>query len=181
MKKLVLFGDSLLALASKSHLVLLEDKLEGQYDVYNCAVGGWDSRDLLKKSSYIAKLNPDVLVLSLGTNDASPWKQVPVAEFTDNVSKSLQFFGKSRIVYFLPMPIDETKQIPDKQRTNKLQKEYHDTAKNLCEKLGLEFTESWDIFEPLLETGKEYLVDDGVHLNDFAYETLFSEIARILK
>lgn len=181
MKKLILFGDSLLAQASKHRVLMLEDKLGGKYDVYNCAVGGWDSRDLLKKSSYIAKLKPDVLVLSLGTNDASPWKQVPLDEFVDKVKQSLRLFEGSRIVYFLPMPIDEARQLPEKQRTNRLQKQYHDAAKELCQNQGIEFTSSWSIFMPLLKSGKVYLIEDGVHLNDFAYEVLFSEIARILK
>ncbi|HEY1645892.1 MAG TPA: hypothetical protein VGF75_06000, partial [Candidatus Saccharimonadales bacterium] len=68
MKKLVLYGDSLFAQAGKHRLTMFEEVLAG-YDVYNCAAGGWNTNDCLKKAEYISKLEPDVLVISLGTND----------------------------------------------------------------------------------------------------------------
>lgn len=180
MKTLIFWGDSLLAHASKSHVLFLEEKLLNNYDVYNCAVGGWDSRDILKKTPYITKLKPDVILISIGTNDASPWKQVLLNEFIDNLNTVIGLFNESRIVFFPPMPIDESKQQPDKQRTNVLQKQYYDAVVQLCLENDIEYVKSWAVFSELLERNKEYLVEDGVHLNDLAYETLFSKVAEIL-
>lgn len=108
MKKLVLFGDSLFAQASKNTILMFEQVLSG-YDIYNCAVGGWNTNDCVAKGSYISKLKPDVLVISLGTNDAAPWKQVPLDKFEENISKIFEEFSSSKIVYFLPTPLDEEK------------------------------------------------------------------------
>ena len=55
MKKLVLFGDSLLANFSKQYILRLEAKLP-DYDIYNCAAGGWDTYDCVKKATFISKL-----------------------------------------------------------------------------------------------------------------------------
>src|SRR5579872_2901625 len=129
MKKLILFGDSLLANCSKRHVVQLEQLLEGQYDVYNCAVGGWDTNDLIKKSPYISALAPDVLVLSIGTNDASPWKRVGLNVFKTNLAKVLDIFKDSRVIFLLPPPIHESWGPPEKSIPNNELKEYCDSAK----------------------------------------------------
>jgi hypothetical protein len=49
MQKLVLFGDSLFGRCNKDLIDQLEATLSESYDIYNCAAGGWDSDDVLKK------------------------------------------------------------------------------------------------------------------------------------
>ena len=180
MKKLVLFGDSLFAQAGKHRLLMLEQALPG-YDVYNCAVGGWDTNDCVGKAPYIAKLEPDVLVISLGTNDAAPWKQVPLEKFKENIPKIFNSFSKAKIVYFLPAPVDEVKIAnTDTRRSIKGIKEYHDAAREVCEAQGIAYINSFAVFKPFLDSGKDYHVEDGVHFNDFAYEIIAGELAKIL-
>ena len=180
MKKLVLFGDSLFARAGKHRLVMIEQSLL-YYDVYNCAVGGWDTSDCVAKSPYIAKLKPDVLVISLGTNDAAPWKQVPLHKFKENIPKIFEAFKDSKIIYFLPTPVDEVKIAnTDARRSIKDIKEYHDAAKAVCEENGVDYIDSFAIFKPLLDSGKEYHIEDGVHFNDLAYEIIARELTSIL-
>ena len=177
--KIVLFGDSLFAQMSKYHVLKIEKQIPGS-DVYNCAVGGWDSKDCVKKGLYISKLKPDVIVLSLGTNDASSWKLVDLETFKQNVPKILDIFAPAKIIYFLPPPSDETKQPPGKIRKNETLKQYYDAAKEICEKKGALTINSWDIFKPMLDHGEVYHVEDGTHLEENAYDIIIAEIARFL-
>lgn len=180
MKKLVLFGDSLFAHVSK-HRIMLFNQVLPDYDIYNCAVGGWDTNDCVEKAPYISKLKPDVLVISLGTNDAAPWKQVPLEKFKQNIPKIFKEFNSSKIVYFLPTPVDEVKiASTDSRRSIKEIKDYHDAAMEVCKANGIAYIDSFSIFKPFLDSGKEYHIEDGVHYNDFAYETIASELAKVL-
>ena len=176
MKKFVLFGDSLLNNFNKELIIKLEGALK-VYDVYNCAAGGWDSRDGVKKSGYIASLKPDVVVIGFGTNDAAPWKQVPLEEFEKNVNIILDNFKSSKIIYFLPPPVNEEKEQEDEKRSNVTMKLYHDAAKRICLGKGASIIDSWSIFMPMLTQKKDYHEEDGVHLNDFGYEILIKNMA----
>lgn len=181
MKKLVLFGDSLFAQADKRRVIIFEKALPG-YDVYNCAVGGWNTNDCVKKAPYIAKLKADVVVISLGTNDAAPYKQVPIDEFIDNIPKIIRSFEGSTIIWYLPTPIDQTKSKTfGKEIPNSVVKQYHDAAKKICEDLGVGIIDSFSIFMPMLEAGVTYHSDDGVHYIDKAYEIIAKELSRLLK
>lgn len=180
MKKLVLFGDSLFGRFGKDRINNLEAKLK-IYDVYNCAAGGWNSIDCVKKAEYIARLKPDVLVLSLGTNDSAPWKQVPINIFKTNLPKIFKAFPKSKIIYFLPPPVDENKTEGEhKSLTNAVVKQYHAVINEACKQNNVIVLDSWTMFMPLLEAGLDYHDEDGIHLNDIAYETISSKLADIL-
>ncbi len=180
MKKLILYGDSLFAQVGKPRLLMLENVLPS-YDIYNCANGGWDTNDCLKKAPYIARLQPDILVISLGTNDASPHKLVPLDTFVDNIPKIFAHFPSSKIIYFLPPPVNEVKiKNVGKNLTNQDIKKYHDAAKKVCEENSIAYIDSFTAFKPLLDAGHDYHIEDGVHLTDFAYEVIATELAKLL-
>jgi lysophospholipase L1-like esterase len=180
MKKLVLFGDSLFGQLGKHRIVNMETALPG-YDVYNCAAGGWDTNDCVKKAPYIAKLEPDVIVISLGTNDAAPWKQVPLDAFITNIPKIFAAFPSSKLIYFLPPPVNENKTPEEKKGlNNEVLKQYHDVAKQVCKEHGIAVLSSWEAFKPLLDNGNDYHVEDGVHLNDDAYDTINTQLAKLI-
>ncbi len=180
MKKLVLFGDSLFGQFGKHCIAALEASLPG-YDVYNCAAGGWDTNDCLKKAPYIAGLRPDLVIISLGTNDMSPWKQVELPQFIENLNKIMRIFSTSQVIYFLPPPVNEASEPDDKKIENETAKQYHDAAKALCEDLNIAYVDSWKVFMPLLEAGRDYHVEDGVHLSDRGYEILIGELVALVK
>jgi lysophospholipase L1-like esterase len=181
MKKLVLFGDSLFGQLGKHRIINLE-KVLSDYDVYNCAAGGWNTNDCVQKSPYIALLKPDAVVISLGTNDAAPWKQVPLDTFKDNLPKIFATFSSSEVVYFLPPPVNES-ELEDDEKTlnNEIMKQYHDAAKQACTANNVRFIDSWNVFMPMLQKGTEYHVEDGMHLNDLAYDTIANELVSLLK
>lgn len=185
MKKLVLFGDSLFARISKSNLLSLESRLP-EYDVYNCAVGGWDTNDCVKKAPYIASLKPDILMLSVGSNDSAPWKQVDIQLFESNLAQVFKSFSGSKIIFFLPPPVNEAILSEDAKRKNRkaltdsLIKSYYDVAKQSCEANQITFLDSWQVFKPLMDKGEDYHVDDGIHFSDMGYELLFDELAKLV-
>lgn len=181
MKKLILFGDSLFGRFGKDRILILESKLN-DYDVYNCAAGGWNSHDCVKKAPYISKLKPDVLVLSVGTNDAAPWKEVDIKDFAENLPIIFNSFSAAKIIFLLQPPVNEDK-TPDKfnSLTKSISKKYHDSAKQICEEHNIAFIDSWDLFMPLQEQKIDYHDEDGVHLNDLAYDMISTEIDRLLE
>lgn len=180
MKKLVLFGDSLFGRFGRERIINLENAIK-DYDVYNCAAGGYNSDDCVRKAPYISKLKPDVLVLSLGTNDSAPWKQIPVSTFDENLPKIFENFSSSKLVYFLPPPVDESKTAEEKKSfTNEIVKQYHDVIRQACLSHDVMVLDSWKIFMPMLEAGQDYHDEDGIHLNDLAYTTITTELAKLL-
>lgn len=182
MKKIVLFGDSLFANISKTELLSLESRLP-DYDVYNFAVGGWNTSDCLKKAAFIATLKPDILMLSVGSNDCAPWKQVDIKVYEDNIKGIFKIFSGTKMIYFLPPPINETVFINDAKRkglNNSVVKSYHDSAKRLCEDNQITFLDSWKVFKTLMDKGEDYHISDGLHFSKTGYEILFDELATLV-
>lgn len=177
--KIILFGDSLFAQMGKHRILKLEQTIPGS-DVYNCAAGGWDSNDCVKKAPYLSGLKPGVVVMSLGTNDASSWKLVDLEVFKQNIQKIIDIFSGSKFIYFLPPPSDETKHEPDRVRSNETTKQYYDAAKSICEQKGAMTINSWDIFKPMLDKGEVYHVEDGTHLEENAYDIIIAQIAKLI-
>ncbi|MGC1176976.1 MAG: GDSL-type esterase/lipase family protein [Candidatus Saccharimonadales bacterium] len=179
--KLVLFGDSLFGRCGKHLVLALEKKLNGQFDVYNCATGGWDSDDLVKKAPYIASLEPEVAIISVGTNDACSWKRVGLSDYRQNLESVLNSFKNTQIIFFPPPPVHEISRTTEKQISNKDMKNYNDAVLEICRQRGIAYVDSWKLFMPLQDRDESYHIEDGVHLNDHAYEMLFEAIAEVLK
>ena len=181
MKKILLFGDSLFARFNKP-LILELEKLLPEYDIYNCAVGGWNSNDGAKKAEYLALLKPDVTLVSLGINDMAPWKQISLDTFKMNLVQIFSYFTTSKIIFLLPPPVNESKEIGDIKRTNDSLKQYVEVIKNVSSTTSnVTVLDSWDLYRPLLpKDNKDYHTDDGVHLNEYGCSLLVSKIAELV-
>lgn len=183
MKNLVLFGDSLFANISKHRQIWLEEKLPS-YNVYNCAAGGWDSNDCVLKGPYLSTLKPDVLMLSLGTNDACPWKQVDLRTFRQNLIRIFSLFPDSKLIYFLPPPINEEILSKDSKRhvlNNVIMKQYHDAAKKVCLQHTISYLDSWSSIKPILDKQDNFHTEDGIHITDEGYNLLLSLLADLVQ
>jgi len=179
--KIVLFGDSLLKNFGKDYIAQFEAALPGA-DIYNCSVGGWDTDDGLKKAPFIAKLKPDIAILGFGTNDAAPWKQVPLDRYLENVSKIVEEFADSKIIFFLPPPVHpENGHNADHRRFPDTVQQYHDETKKVLEGSGTTYLDSHAVFAPLLKNDQSYHVEDGVHLNDLGYKILIEEFSKLIR
>ena len=128
----------------------------------NLAVGGATTRDALQTLDDAMPVGP--AVFSFGTNDAAPWKQVPLDELRLNYRRIL---GKAqgKIVVLGPTPVSEPLGRP---RTNVLQRHYSEAAAAVTADVSGTFIDLIDV----LGGEDDALLDDGVHLSDVAYERL---------
>jgi lysophospholipase L1-like esterase len=106
---------------------------------------------------------------------------VPIEKFIDNIPKIIETFKDSKIIWYLPTPIDQSKHnIIGKEIPNEIVKKYHDIAMSVCKEHDIAYIDSFAIFEPMLNSGDVYHNDDGIHYIDKAYEIIASEVAKIL-
>lgn len=180
MKTLVLFGDSLFAQCSKDEVMFLEAQLNHEYDVYNCAVGGWDTNDLLKKASFISKLQADLVLISIGTNDSKHWRDLTLEQFRTNLDPITEKFNGSQIVFFPPPPAVEDRQPENRRVTNAELRKYNQAVIDFCKDHGYKYWDSWTDLLPLIGTDKDPHNEDGVHFSDPGYELILGHLAKVV-
>jgi lysophospholipase L1-like esterase len=180
MRSLVLFGDSLLARCRKGEEKFLTGQLNNEYEIYNCATGGWDSNDLLRKAPLIGKLHADVVIISIGTNDACTWKLVDIETFKANLGSICDAFSGSRIIFFPPPPINESRRPTGRQISNETMHEYNQAIVDFCTQHSLEFWDTWIDLFPLVGTDNDPHNEDGVHFSDEGYKIIFEYLAKVV-
>lgn len=162
----VLIGDS--------HLARLRRELRGlPGDVRNAAEGGATSRDLLRQAGTVGIGGSECVVLSVGTNDAAPWKQVPLADFEQAVSTLMRSYSPSRWVFVAPPGVVEERLAGARDRTNAVIDDYRQGVLALCEDVGGRLVRTDLLLEPL---GAKAFADDGLHLNGTGYRVLVPAI-----
>jgi hypothetical protein len=95
----LLIGDSHVARIRGERLEYLERTTKRR--VINVGVGGAKALDLLTQLP--SGDTGGIVVVSIGTNDAAPWKQTPLAEFTKSLEEFLDKLPGSRLIY-IPSP-----------------------------------------------------------------------------
>jgi lysophospholipase L1-like esterase len=161
-RQVVLCGDSHLTASSSRGVTKLDPRLsDAGWGVKNLAVGGATSRDAIDQ---LEELPPGPTVYSFGTNDAAPWKQVPLEEFGRNYTRLLRM-SPGHVIVLSPSPVLERAAWP---RRNDLQRQYSDVAAAVTSAAGGTFI---NLFE-LLGDREEVLLNDGIHLSDIAYEQI---------
>ncbi|GAA1912769.1 SGNH/GDSL hydrolase family protein [Nocardioides hwasunensis] len=167
----VLLGDSHLARLRRQ-----ASRLPGE--VANRAVGGSSSRDLLAQVSAAGVLATDRVVVSVGSNDAAPWKQVPVAEFAELLSAGLASLPDPRsAVYVAPPGVVEDRLERANDRTNDLMDTYRDAAVRGCEEQGVRVLRA-DLV--VMSLGAAAFAADGLHLSGVGYRALLEELRELL-
>jgi len=165
--RIVLLGDSHLARVRRDLAVLGPD-------VCNAAEGGASALDLLTQATKAAVEEDDLVVVSVGTNDAAPWKQVPVTVFAHAVLCCMQSVPARRWVYVAPPGVDECRLTGSSDRTNAVLDEYRDAAVSACNEAGARVVRTERVIGPL---GAGAFVSDGLHLSGRAYKVVLPAIA----
>lgn len=163
--RVVLLGDSHLARVRRDLPVL------GPH-ICNAAVGGATSLDLLAQAASAGVREDDVVVVSVGTNDAAPWKQVPVAAFGAAVTRCLESAPARSWVCVTPPGVDESRA---GGRTNAVLDAYREAAVSAF--AGARVVRAEEVIRPL---GTGAFARDGLHLGGRAYALLLPAIARTL-
>ena len=182
MKSIVLFGDSLFGRFGRDCILKLENAVKN-ITVYNCAAGGFDTNDGLKRADFISKLEADYVCLSFGANDSSPFngQPVPLEEFTNNLLSIIKAFNHSKIILFPCPPVHDPSDPVETKDYNNLLIKYNEVVKDVALKTASEFIDSQTIFGELLSKGENYHIEDGLHLNNLGYQKLIEELAKLIK
>lgn len=182
MKSVVLFGDSLFGRFGRDYILKLESAVEN-ITVYNCATGGFNTSDGLKRADFISKLEADYVCLSFGANDSSPFKgqPVPLEEFAKNLFSIIKSFSGSKIILFPCPPVHDPNDPIETKNYNDLLVQYNKVVKDVALKTDSGFIDSQTIFGELLNKGENYHIEDGLHLNNLGYQKLLEELAKLIK
>ena len=155
---LLLVGDSHLAEATTRAVVPVAARLRrAGWELTSLAVGGLDTRAALR-------LLPDPLpaadatVVSFGSNDAAPWKQVPLEEFTIGYAEILGRVASPVTVVMGPPPVREDRD-DARGRTNAVLDDYAAAAQRVAESSGVRFLDLREVLDPASD-----LDADGLHL-----------------
>ncbi len=165
--RVVLLGDSHLARVRRDLSTIGPD-------VRNAAVGGACARDLRAQVDGTDLNEQDVVVVSIGTNDAAPWRRVDISDFARTWRDGVQSVPAQRLVYVTPPGVDEARLGGPNDRTNAVVDRYRAAALAVCDELGVSVVHAEHVVEPL---GADAFVDDGVHLSGRAYQLLLPAIA----
>lgn len=157
-----------------SHLARLRRELRRfPGEVRNAAEGGASARDLLQQADAAGVRDSDAVVLSVGTNDAAPWKSVPVAEFAQSLSTFLASRAPRGWVYVAPPGVVEDRLTGDGDRTNAVIDDYRLAAIGVCEAAGAQVVRSDLLLGPL---GPRAFARDGLHLTGAGCRVLVSAV-----
>ncbi|QRP43342.1 GDSL-type esterase/lipase family protein [Amycolatopsis sp. FDAARGOS 1241] len=173
MKKIVLFGDSMLGRFTKPRIDQLEAEA-GDVVVFNCAAGGWKSDDGARRAAAIALIEPDVVVLSFGANDCAPDRLVELPAYEKNMRVIADAFAPAALVAFLPPAIEEVDGVGRRGRTNAVLDTYRGVLRDLVSAPNALETDA--ALAPLIARG-EPVHEDGLHLTGDAYRLVISALA----
>jgi lysophospholipase L1-like esterase len=167
---LLLLGDSHLTRIRRARLRRLE--AASGHRVLNAAVGGASVHGLAHQLDGAPPA--EVAMISVGTNDAAPWKQVPIDTFRRALAELLPSVPASRVLYVGSPGVDEQRLTRANDRTNARLREYVDAAAETVRRHGGEFLDTAAL---LARVDDDVFLDDGVHLNKAGYDTLLPALA----
>jgi lysophospholipase L1-like esterase len=167
--ELLLLGDSHLSRIRRARLRRLE--AASGHRVSNRAVGG---TSVLGLGDQLDGAPPAAVALvSVGTNDAAPWKQVPLETFATTLAGLLPRVPTSRLVYVGSPGVDEGRLTRANDRTNTRLREYVDVAAETVRSYGGEFLDTAAL---LARVDDDVFEGDGVHLNKAGYDVLLAAL-----
>lgn len=129
------------------------------------ATGGADSRAVLHQQ---IPGEADWALLSVGTNDAAPWKSVDLDEFAANCDRILVNTGARKRLVLGPGPLVERGVTGE--RTNKRLAAYATVLQRAAVAHSAPFVPMTDVLDD------SDLADDGVHFSDSGYRKLADRI-----
>lgn len=184
--RIVLLGDSHLARVRRDlgRLVCAAAgcAASAKPEVVNAAVGGAFAADLVQQAAAVGLGPLDRVALSVGTNDAAPWKQVALAHVRRHVDAFLSATAVARLVYLSPPGVDETSLAATglaarRDRTNECMDAYGRAIAERLHHAGAEIVDGRALLDSL---GRAGFADDGLHLNGRAYDVVLPALASAL-
>ena len=176
--KVVLIDDSHFARIRRDlpRLVCSEHSSPGSGgpEIVNVAVGGACTCDLQDQVAAAGLRPDDVVALSVGTNDAAPWKQLAVHEVAEQVDNLLADLSSQRLVYLAPPGVDEARLNGLGDRTNARTALYGAAIGDRFAGAGATVV---DGRAAISRVGAAAFADDGVHLSGAGYDVFIAALA----
>ncbi len=167
---LCLLGDSHLARVRRS-LPLLGT------DVRNLAEGGSTILDVPAQLAELGHHLCHARVVSIGTNDAAPWRGVGLDTFTRAFDEALAQLGGAAVTYVAPPGVIEARLSAGALWSNSTIDRYRAAALEACSSRRIQVIRADLLVQPL---GRAAFADDGVHLSGAGYRALLPAIASAL-
>jgi lysophospholipase L1-like esterase len=164
--RVLLVGDSHLARLGPTVPALGEE-------VTNVARGGAFAHDLAGQVARRGTARHDLVVLSVGTNDAAPWKQVPLPQFEHTLTDLVAGL-RCPVVLVSPPGVAESRLVRAHDRTSEVVGQYAGRAARVVLAAGGRVVDTPAVIAPL---GDDAYLDDGVHLGPAAYALLLPALA----
>ncbi|MFC0275767.1 SGNH/GDSL hydrolase family protein [Enterococcus devriesei] len=186
MKKIVLFGDSLLTgvmngetsdiLATYIIDELTEMDFPG-YRLVKLGKRGESSSDGLARINEAVEAEGDFVVISFGTNDSLKQKN-PVDVFGDNIEEMLESFDASKVILLTTGYINTEIMTAG---NNERQQLYAEKAKQIAEKVGVNVIDLYHHMTVYPKPNEFVQKFDGIHPSEEGYHFLGALIARDIK
>ncbi|MQS53468.1 SGNH/GDSL hydrolase family protein [Companilactobacillus mishanensis] len=176
MKRIVLFGDSIMAgyhdgmisgeLTNRIKKAFPDDK------IINISVPGYKTTNAVSVLNHCVKLKPDVCVIGFGANDISTADEIKPGKFASNLSNIIEEIGYNKSVLVSP-PYTNWRVNPDRPWTRQLQFEL--VTEHLSKQLQVPYV---DLLHKMTEDPKvdSLIRPDGVHFTKRGYDLLEQEI-----
>ncbi|MDT2677618.1 SGNH/GDSL hydrolase family protein [Enterococcus dongliensis] len=186
MKKIVLFGDSLLAGVMKGepseilNRYILDELTEmgfPGYEVVNLGKRGESSTDGLARVDEVVEAQGDFVVISFGTNDSLRQKNT-VEVFGENIKEMIESFDASKVI-LLTTGYLNTAIIT--MGDNNRQQRYVQKAKQVAEDIGVNVIDLYHHLTVYPKPNEFIQTFDGIHPSTEGYHFLGALIARDIK
>jgi lysophospholipase L1-like esterase len=168
--RIVLLGDSHLARIQRDAPRIGEN-------VLNAAQGGATVLHLEGQADGAGITGSDVVVVSVGTNDAAPWHDVSVADFQRGLGRFVRSRPAGAWVIMSPPGVDEAR-LGSRDRTNVLVDAYREAAAAVAASHTARLLDTRLLLAPL---GTAAFATDGLHLSGAAYRILLPALAESTK
>ena len=152
---------------------LIKISIKAKFTVY--AIPGEDTEQGRQRLHKINK-DSDLYVVIYGVNDAGKHHEISKEQYAANMIYFADYFGREKTLLVTPLCFNDNVGIT--KRTNRLAKLFSNALK---EKNTLEEYTVVDIFSlmSLYPNFEDFLLDDGLHLNEKGYSLLSSLIVSV--
>lgn len=173
MKKIVLFGDAILAGVQHEQVTdYFTQRIQiafPQAQVVNCSIPGHKTNDALTHVQRdVIALHPNIVVLFFGANDILTVHEMKPGYFTNNLAHLITEIGSDKVVLVSPPYVDYHKN-PERSWPRQLQ--FSLAAEQIAKNYHLPFINLLKAMQAQ-HNPKKYLQADGLHFNDLGYDLL---------
>ncbi|WP_125588166.1 SGNH/GDSL hydrolase family protein [Companilactobacillus jidongensis] len=182
MKKIVLFGDSIMAGFHDGVMSdILTDAIQKNFpkdEVINVSIPGYKTSNAVTRVEQdIVSLKPDIVILGFGANDISTTDEIKPGKFSTNLSTMIETIGTSKVILLSPPYTDWVKN-PTRPWTRQLQFEL--VTEHLAKQMNVSYI---DLLHQMTNRSSvnDLLQKDGLHFTKDGYILLESKLVPEIK